>query len=255
MIKAKKHLGQNFLHDENVIQKIVNVLALSASDHVVEIGPGLGALTQAVLPIINKIDVVELDADVIPHLKKHCHGLGELVIHHHDALSFDFYKLGVKPLRVIGNLPYNISSPLLFHLINYAAIIKDMHFMLQKEVVDRMAAQPGSHDYGRLTVMVQYHCKVQPLFDVPPSAFRPAPKVDSAFVRLIPYTTLPHLAHDYEQFSAIVKAAFSQRRKTIRNCLKSFCDTDALLAANIDPQARAETLAVEDFVRLANRLK
>jgi 16S rRNA (adenine1518-N6/adenine1519-N6)-dimethyltransferase len=254
MIKAKKHLGQNFLHDTQVINKIIAVLNLLPTDHVVEIGPGLGALTHAVLPIIKKIDVVELDADVIPHLQQQCRHLGELTVHHKDALQFDFHQFTTTPLRIIGNLPYNISSPLLFHLLRYTSIIQDMHFMLQKEVVSRMAATPGSRDYGRLSVMLQYHCQVKFLFEVPPSAFRPAPKVDSAFVRLIPYTTLPHPAQNYEQFSTIVKAAFSQRRKTIRNCLKTLCDTHALLEANIDPQARAETLTVHDFVRLANGL-
>jgi 16S rRNA (adenine1518-N6/adenine1519-N6)-dimethyltransferase len=252
--KAKKHFGQNFLHDGNIIRKIIQVLNLTATDNVIEIGPGLGALTQAVLPIVKHLHVVELDADVIPHLQQACQGLGELTIHHTDALQFDITQINLSPLRVIGNLPYNISSPLLFHLVEYAKDIKDMHFMLQKEVVERMAAVPSTNDYGRLSVMLQYHCQVKHLFNVPPGAFRPAPKVDSAFVRLIPHAQLPYPVTDYQLFTNIVKAAFAQRRKTIRNSLKPYFTAEQMQALNIDPQARAENLTVADFATLSNSL-
>jgi 16S rRNA (adenine1518-N6/adenine1519-N6)-dimethyltransferase len=255
MYKAKKHLGQNFLHDPNIIRKIVTVIAPQPSQPIIEIGPGLGALTQAILPLAKHLDVIELDEGVIPHLQQACAGLGELIIHHQDALTYDFSQhTDTATLRVIGNLPYNISSPLLFHLMQYTKHIKDMHFMLQKEVVERMAAKAGADAYGRLSVMLQYHCQIQYLFTVPPGAFRPAPKVDSAIVRLIPYQTLPVVANDYAVFAELVKQAFSQRRKTLRNCLKNFCQPEHFQQANIDPQLRAETLSVTDFVRLANFL-
>lgn len=255
MYKAKKHLGQNFLQDPNIIRKIVTVIAPQAGQPFIEIGPGLGALTQAILPLVKHMDVIELDEGVIPHLKQTCESLGSLTIHHQDALKYDFSQQTREPLlRVIGNLPYNISSPLLFHLMQYTSHIKDMHFMLQKEVVERMAAEPGADAYGRLSVMLQYHCQIQYLFTVPPGAFRPAPKVDSAIVRLIPYQTLPFVAHDYALFAELVKQAFSQRRKTLRNCLKTICQPEHYAQAKIDPQLRAEVLSVADFVRLANLL-
>lgn len=250
--KAKKHFGQNFLHDGHIINQIIQVMHLTPADNVIEIGPGLGALTRAVLPIVQRLQVVELDADVIPHLQQACQGLGELIIHHTDALQFDFASLGLSPMRIIGNLPYNISSPLLFHLVDYAKDIKDMHFMLQKEVVERMAAVPSTNDYGRLTVMLQYHCQIEHLFNVPPGAFRPAPKVDSAFVRLIPHAQLPHPVKNYALFNNIVKAAFAQRRKTIRNSLKAYFTAEQMQTLGIDPQARAENLTVANFTALTN---
>ncbi|NNM59793.1 MAG: 16S rRNA (adenine(1518)-N(6)/adenine(1519)-N(6))-dimethyltransferase RsmA [Legionellales bacterium] len=251
MHKAKKHLGQNFLHDQRIIQQIVHVIAPQKGDVVIEIGPGLGALTQAVLPYVGQMDVIELDKDVIPRLQQVCSGLGELRIHNADALTYDFNP-HTPPLRIIGNLPYNISSPLLFHLMHFTHLINDMHFMLQKEMVDRMAALPDSADYGRLTVMLQYHCQIESLFNVPPQAFRPVPRVDSAVVRLIPHHPLPFIANDYLFFAELVKQAFSQRRKTLRNCLKQVCQPEHFVAAGIDPQWRAEVLSVADFVRLAN---
>lgn len=249
--KAKKHLGQNFLHDQNVIRKIVAMIAPKQDDKLIEIGPGLGALTTAILPLVSKLEVIELDRDVIPALLQACAGLGELAIHQQDALTYDFNQ-HTAPIRVVGNLPYNISSPLLFHLMQFTPLIKDMHFMLQKEVVDRMAAAPNSDHYGRLSVMLQYHCQIQALFTVYPGSFRPAPKVDSAIVRLIPHATLPHRADDYACFANVVKHAFGQRRKTLRNALREVCNLEDFSAANIDPRLRAEVLAVADFVRLAN---
>lgn len=255
MYKAKKHLGQNFLQDPNIIRKIVTVIAPQPGQSFIEIGPGLGALTQAILPLVNQMEVIELDAEIIPLLQQNCGHLGQLTIHQQDALTYDFSQYPTNSsLRIIGNLPYNISSPLLFHLLQYTQCIKDMHFMLQKEVVERMAAKPGEEAYGRLSVMLQYHCQIQYLFTVPPGAFRPIPKVDSAIVRLIPYQTVPFVAKDYALFAEVVKQAFSQRRKTLRNCLKMLCQPAHFVQANIDPQLRAEVLSVADFVKLANLL-
>lgn len=251
MHRAKKHLGQNFLHDQQIIQQIVNVIAPQKGDTIIEVGPGLGALTKAVLPHVEQMDVIELDRDVIPKLQEVCAGLGQLHIHNVDALAYEFNQ-HLPPLRIIGNLPYNISSPLLFHFMQFTHLIKDMHFMLQKEMVDRMADLPDGTDYGRLSVMLQYHCRIESLFNVPPQAFRPVPRVDSAVVRLIPHNPLPHVANDYLFFAELVKQAFSQRRKTLRNCLKQICLPEHFLAAGIDPQWRAEVLSVADFVRLAN---
>ena len=258
MHQPRKRFGQHFLHDQHVIKKIVNAVMPSMDDNLVEIGPGLGALTTHILPLVEKLTVVELDRDVIPILLANCAAVStnELVIHQVDALRFDFRQLfsNNKKLRLIGNLPYNISTPLLFHLLKNADIIQDMHFMLQKEVVDRMAAKPKQASYGRLSVMLQYHCQVQTLFTVKPGAFRPPPKVDSAIVRLIPHNNLLFPAIDYELFSEIVRHAFNQRRKTLRNCLKTLVSAEQLEQVNIDPQQRAEELSVEDYVRISNHV-
>ena len=253
MHKAKKHLGQNFLHDQRIIQRIVSVIAPLKDDTLIEIGPGLGALTQAILPHVGQMDVIELDNDVIPPLRQVCEQAGTLRVHCADALTYDFGQ-HTGPFRVIGNLPYNISSPLLFHLMQFTHLIKDMHFMLQKEVVYRMASPPNGSHYGRLSVMLQYYCHIEALFDVPPQAFRPVPQVDSAIVRMTPYNPLPHVAKDPVFFASLVKQAFSQRRKTLKNCLKGICQPEQFALAGIDPQQRAEVLSVGDFVRLANIL-
>jgi 16S rRNA (adenine1518-N6/adenine1519-N6)-dimethyltransferase len=252
----RKRFGQHFLHDPAVIQHIIAVLALQPADHVVEIGPGLGALTKYLLPLTHKLEVVELDRDIIPELKANCAGLGELIIHQADALRFDFTQLVQKkiPLRLIGNLPYNISTPLIFHLLTQARVIKDMHFMLQKEVVERMAARPGNKIYGRLSIMVQYYCKVESLFTIKPGAFSPPPKVDSAVVRLQPYATIPFVAQDPELFAEVVRQAFNQRRKVLRNCLRSLVAAQAWQDLAIDPGSRPEQLSVADYVRIANYL-
>ena len=252
--KAKKRFGQNFLHDPVVIQQIIACINPKAGEHLVEIGPGQGAITRELLKHCDRLDVIELDRDLIQPLAATCADLGELIIHSSDALKFDFFQLAKdgRPLRLVGNLPYNISTPILFHLLQYADIIHDMHFMLQKEVVDRMAAGPGSKTYGRLSVMMQAWCRIEALFEIGPGAFRPAPKVDSAIVRLQPYPDPPWTIDDPAFFSSLVAAAFAQRRKTLRNSLRKMIAAELIEAAAIDPAIRAERLSLEDFVRLSN---
>ena len=253
--RARKRFGQNFLHDPGVIQRIIQVIGPQPGEKLVEIGPGQGAITLPLLKACHQLNVVELDRDLIAPLAQQATGVGELVIHQNDALRFDFSSLADgQRLRIVGNLPYNISTPLLFHLLSQSGSIQDMHFMLQKEVVDRMAASPGGSDYGRLSVMIQYHCQVQPLFRIGPGAFNPAPKVDSAFVRLTPWTTLPVTVDDYEQFKNLVRQAFSQRRKTLRNTLKTLLDENAIRAAGVDPGIRPENVTLEQYAALAGKL-
>ncbi|HEX9803197.1 MAG TPA: 16S rRNA (adenine(1518)-N(6)/adenine(1519)-N(6))-dimethyltransferase RsmA [Gammaproteobacteria bacterium] len=252
--RPRKRFGQNFLHDPGVIRGIVAAIHPKAGERMVEIGPGLGALTAPLLDALGKLDVVELDRDLIPHLERQFAAAGDLRIHNNDALKFDFCSL-VTPeerLRVVGNLPYNISTPLIFHLIEQADCIRDMHFMLQKEVVDRLAAAPGGGDYGRLGVMVQYHCQVERLFTVPPGAFNPPPKVHSAIVRLTPYTEKPVTVRDEGCLRRVVAQAFGQRRKTLRNNLKPLLDSAAIEALGIDPGRRPETLSLKEFAALAD---
>jgi 16S rRNA (adenine1518-N6/adenine1519-N6)-dimethyltransferase len=253
--RPKKSFGQHFLHERRYIERIVSAISPRPDDFLVEIGPGEGALTFPLLAAAGKLTAIELDTDLIPRLQANAASIGELSIVHADVLKVDFTALaqsaGVARLRIAGNLPYYISSPILFHCIEHATAITDMHFMLQKEVVDRMAAEPGSKVYGRLSVMLQLACRVQPLFDVPPGAFRPPPKVDSAVVRLVPIPTQARHDADPDRLYAIVKAAFAQRRKTLSNALRQCMDADAIRRANVDPKARAETLSPEDFVRLA----
>jgi len=250
----RKRFGQHFLHDPGVIQHIVDVIAPAKQQHIVEIGPGLGALTTQILPLTGRLEVIELDRDVIPELQAKCRDLGKLIIHQADALKFDFAQLTKKSgeLRLIGNLPYNISTPLIFHLIDYAHLIKDMFFMLQKEVVERMAAAPGDDAYGRLSVMVQYYCKVDYLFMVKPGAFNPPPKVDSAVVVLQPYRELPFPAQDENLFADIVREAFNHRRKVLRNSLKPLVDAALWPQLPVKPEQRAEELSVQDYVNIAN---
>jgi 16S rRNA (adenine1518-N6/adenine1519-N6)-dimethyltransferase len=254
--RPRKRFGQNFLHDPQVIQRIVDNIRPRAGQAMVEIGPGEGALTAELLPLLGQLDVVELDRDLIPLLETRLAGLGELRIHQADALKFDFCQLSPGPaqLRVVGNLPYNISTPLLFHLLDMSHCIQDMHFMLQKEVVERITAQPGSGQYGRLSVMMQYHCQTEMLFTVGPGAFRPAPKVDSAIVRLTPHRQ-PPVAVEVDRLAQLVSRAFAQRRKTLRNNLKGLLDTSAIEAAGIDPGIRPERLSLEEFARLAEHLQ
>lgn len=250
----RKRFGQNFLTDTHIIDKIVLAIAPGKNDNIVEIGPGLGALTTKLLPLLEKLSVVEIDRDLATHLTTLQKNHPELTIHNADALKFDFGALAsAGKLRVIGNLPYNISTPLLFHLFAYNPLILDMHFMLQKEVVDRMTAQPGSNDFGRLSVMVQYYSDCQKLFNVKPGSFNPAPKVDSAVTRLqIRPPALP--AKSETHFSQLVKQAFSQRRKQLKNNLKKMTEPSVITSCNIDPGTRAETLSVDDFVRLSNAI-
>lgn len=253
---ARKRFGQNFLHDERIIQAIVRGFAPLPGQRVVEIGPGLGALTRHLLPFLAEMHVVELDRDLAARLPQTFAGQGTLHIHQADALRFDFRTLATGPhsLRIIGNLPYNISTPLIFHLLESAPLVDDMHFMLQKEVVDRLAAAPDTPDYGRLSVMVQYRCRVDWLLAVPPGAFNPPPKVHSAVVRLTPHRDLPYPCENEALLQKIVSAAFNQRRKTLRNGLKELATDADFDAAGIDPGLRAEVLSVAQFVQLANRL-
>lgn len=253
---ARKRFGQNFLIDAQVIGGIVAAIAPKRDDLVVEIGPGLGALTAPLLDRLDHLHVVEIDRDIVARLRQRFPA-DRLSIHAGDALAFDFGGLAAagRKLRVVGNLPYNISTPLLFHLARFADRVYDMHFMLQKEVVERMVAEPDSADYGRLSVMLQYRFVMDWLLDVPPESFDPAPKVDSAVVRLIPRDPGDLAARDEARFAALVAAAFSQRRKMLRNTLKGIVD-DALFAQlGIAPTARAEALSVADYVRLANAVK
>jgi len=252
---ARKRFGQNFLVSPGIIGKIVDVIGPRAGDTVVEIGPGLGAITEPLLERIDHLHVVEIDRDLIARLANRFPP-ERLSIHEGDALEFDFGALkGPGPLKIVGNLPYNISSPLLFHLVRFAPLVCDMHFMLQKEVVDRMVAEPGSKDFGRLSVMLQYHYHMERMFVVPPGAFSPAPKVDSAIVRMIPRSVGADVqTKDPELFARVVRAAFSQRRKMLRNTLREFISEADLAALGITPTARAEDIAVADYVRLANSL-
>lgn len=253
--RPRKRFGQNFLHDQNVIRGIIAAIHPLPGERLVEIGPGLGALTEPLLQALGEMDVVELDRDLIPKLQQQFATTGTLRIHNTDALKFDFCSLlssDNEKLRVAGNLPYNISTPLIFHLLAQSCCIRDMHFMLQKEVVNRLAAGPGGGDYGRLSVMVQYRCQVEKLFTVGPGAFNPPPKVDSAIVRLTPYAAPPYPAKDEKLFARLVNQAFSQRRKTLRNNMKGLLDSAAIEAMGIDPGCRPETLSLEQFVTLAN---
>jgi 16S rRNA (adenine1518-N6/adenine1519-N6)-dimethyltransferase len=251
---ARKRFGQHFLHDKQIIQQLVDAIHAKPEQHIVEIGPGQGALTLPILKIVECMDVIELDWDLIPALKLRCSGKGVLIVHQADALEFDFAQLihDTETLRIIGNLPYNVSTPLIFHLLKYATHITDMHFMLQKEVVERMAAKPGNHEYGRLSIMVQYHCQVTSLFKVPPSAFYPPPQVDSEVIRIVPYHNIPHVAQDYLHFANLVKTAFSHRRKTLRNSLKELVNDETWEKVSIDPKLRPEQLNVADYVNLSN---
>jgi 16S rRNA (adenine1518-N6/adenine1519-N6)-dimethyltransferase len=218
----------------------------------VEIGPGLGALTKPLLQNLNLLHVVEVDRDIISWMQK-AYANNTIVIHNVDALKFDFTSIGEK-IRVVGNLPYNISTPILFHLLDNISHITDMHFMLQKEVVERMVAAPSTAAYGRLSVMLQYQLQMTYLFTVPPEAFEPAPKVESAFVRCLPHATLPFVAKDEAMFAKVVLAAFGQRRKTLRNTLKNLLDDNGFTTLNIDSQLRAENLSVAQFVAISNYL-
>ncbi|MBZ2169190.1 16S rRNA (adenine(1518)-N(6)/adenine(1519)-N(6))-dimethyltransferase RsmA [Marinobacter sp. F4216] len=254
--QARKRFGQNFLHDPGVIERIVRSINPKPDDTMVEIGPGLGALTEEILAVNPSLQVVELDRDLIPVLRTKFFNYPEFRIHEADALKFDFSQLvrDGKPLRIVGNLPYNISTPLIFHLLEQAGVVKDMHFMLQKEVVQRLAAIPGDNNYGRLGIMAQYFCKVQPLFEVGPGAFRPAPKVDSAIVRLVPHETLPHPAKDLTVLQAVVRTAFNARRKTLRKALGGLVTAEQLQGMGINDGLRPENLTLADYVRIADFL-
>lgn len=253
---ARKRFGQNFLTDQEVISSIVGAIAPD-NDHVmIEIGPGLGALTEPVADTIDNLTVVELDRDLVERLQQHPILKDKLTIHQGDALQFDFSKLQQpgKKMKVFGNLPYNISTPLMFHLFEFAEQIETMHFMLQKEVVLRLSASPGTKAYGRLTVMAQYFCQVVPVLEVPPHCFTPAPKVDSAVVRLLPYEVKPWPCKDVSVLRHLCSTAFSMRRKTLRNNLKALLSDDDFASLNIDSSMRPEQISVPQYVAMANLL-
>ena len=250
----RKRFGQNFLHDPGVIGKIITAIQPHQDENLVEIGPGQGAITLPLLAAAGALTVIELDRDLIEPLKARCAAAGRLAVHNVDALGFDFCQLAnKKPVRIIGNLPYNISTPILFHLLDQHDCIRDMHFMLQKEVVERMAASPGSKQFGRLSVMLQYRCRVTSLFTIGPGAFNPPPRVESAFVRLEPFEQPPVSVDSEVVFEKLVRQAFSQRRKTLRNALRDMLDADEILKTGIDPSVRAEMMALKDFAALANQ--
>jgi len=254
--KARKRFGQNFLNDPYVIDGIVSAINPRPGENLIEIGPGLGAITEPVGREVDKFTVIELDRDLAERLRNHPDLSSKLTIYEADAMKFDFTQL-IKPdnkLRIFGNLPYNISTPLMFHLFKFHKDIHDMHFMLQKEVVNRLAAGPGSKTYGRLTVMAQYYCKVVPVLEVPPTAFIPPPKVDSAVIRLVPYEKIPHPATNLKWLDRVCRDGFNQRRKTVRNCYKSLMDTETLEHLGVNPSMRPENLTLEQFVNMANWL-
>ncbi|MFT6267685.1 MAG: 16S rRNA (adenine1518-N6/adenine1519-N6)-dimethyltransferase [Alphaproteobacteria bacterium] len=251
---ARKRFGQNFLHDEYIIDKIVSAIGPKRDDNIVEIGPGLGALTEPVAELVDFFTVVELDRDLAARLRSHPFIRDKLNVVEQDALKFDFSQLhqSEKKIRVFGNLPYNISTPLMFHLFKYCEHIQDMHFMLQHEVVKRLCAKSGSKLYGRLSVMAQYYCSAVPVVMVPPTAFKPAPKVDSAVVRLTPRPEPLYGVKSVQTLQTVVTAAFNQRRKTIRNSLKNLLNEQQITALDINPDSRAEQITLEEFAKLAN---
>ena len=253
----RKRFGQNFLHDNSVIESIARAIAPVKGDHIVEIGPGKGALTQALISTGCKLDAIELDRDLRTQLLASFSTYPDFTLHTADALKFDFSSLVTerRPLRVVGNLPYNISTPLIFHLLDQAELIADMHFMLQLEVVDRLATLPGTKDWGRLGVMAQFQCGIEKLFEVPPEAFYPPPKVQSAMVRLTPHATPQFPNTDKKKLSRVVTQAFSQRRKTLRNNFKEVLTDSDFELIGIDPTRRAETLSIADFVAITECLR
>jgi len=253
--RPRKRFGQNFLHDQQVIERIVASIAPQPTDLLLEIGPGQAALTTPLLASGAELHVLEIDRDLVAQLEQKFAYNSNITIHLCDALQLDFSEItGGRPFRLIGNLPYNISTPLIFHLLRWHELVTDMHFMLQKEVVARMASGPGSKAYGRLSVMTQFRCQVTPLFDVPPESFTPAPRVCSSIVRLRPRGTPPFETGSDKSLEQVVAAAFSQRRKTLRNSLRNLLSAEQILAAGIDPGQRAEQLSLSQFAALARSL-
>ncbi len=251
MHQARKRFGQHFLHDNNIIDRILRAIDPQENDRLLEIGPGRGALTFPLLEKCKRLTAVELDRDLLPHLRREAAEAGELEIINADILKFELDSLaGSKPLRIVGNLPYNISTPLMFHLLDSIPSIQDMHFMVQKEVAQRIVAKPGNRHYGRLSVMIQYYCKCQYLFDVTPASFTPPPRVDSAVIRMTPHPEPVVDIDDFQLFSEVVRTAFSQRRKTIANSLKSIVATETIQIAGIDSRMRAENLSLQDYASL-----
>ncbi len=252
--KARKRFGQNFLIDHSIINRIVAAVPPKEDQTIVEIGPGQGAITEPLTERCLHVHVIELDRDLVPWLKVKFERHPDFTLYQTDALKFDFNSIenAGSALRIVGNLPYNISTPLIFHLLSFATKIKDMHFMLQKEVVKRMAASAGEKAYGRLSIMTQYYCSVEPLFDVPPESFNPAPKVDSAIVRLTPYHPLPHPAKHLRTLERLVNIAFQQRRKTLRNALKPLLNIEQIDALPVNTSVRPEALSLADFVAISD---
>lgn len=252
--RPRKRFGQNFLQDSSVLFEILAAINARETDQIIEIGPGTGALTGSLLSQCHHLDVVEIDRDLAAHLDIRFSHSENLSIHCKDALNMNFsdFKTSTKKIRIIGNLPYNISTPLLFHLLEQQVCIQDMHFMLQKEVVDRICAKPGSKAFGKLSIMMQFHCKTEKLFDVLPHSFKPAPKVTSAFIRLVPRSPPKYSVNNLDAFQVLVKQAFSQRRKTLKNTLKGYLSADDIASVGVDPLARAETLDIGDYTRLSD---
>ena len=252
--RARKRFGQNFLHDEMIIDKIVTAIDPKPSDNLVEIGPGLGAITEPVTDLSGQLTVVELDKDLAERLTQHPFLGPKLTVHQGDAMKFDFSSLirEEEKLKVFGNLPYNVSTPLLFHLFEFVDNIEHMHFMLQKEVVKRMVAGPGTKAFGRLSVMTQYYCHAMPVIEVPPECFKPAPKVDSAVVRLIPKKAEQRTAKSTKILNTVCLEAFNQRRKTLRNSLSNLLNEEELTSLDIDASLRAENLSLSQFINIAN---
>ncbi len=249
--RARKRFGQHFLHDQTIIQRILDAIDPKTGQSLIEIGPGRGALTFPLLERCKRLTAIELDRDLIELLQQKAPQFGQLKLISADVLKIDLSTLDLPtPYRLVGNLPYNISTPLMFHMLEYNDLIEDMHFMVQKEVAQRIIAGPGSKHYGRLSVMMQYYCQCDYLFDVAPGSFSPPPKVDSAIIRLAPHTELPHPVANIEHLALVVQSAFSQRRKTIHNSLKKVIDCARIAELGIDPGVRAENLALEDFVKL-----
>jgi 16S rRNA (adenine1518-N6/adenine1519-N6)-dimethyltransferase len=254
--QARKRFGQNFLHDQQIIDRIIREIAPSSEDHLLEIGPGQGALTKQLARSGARLDCVELDRDLAKHLTEIYRDYDNVHIHQHDILKFELKDLlqGDKPIRIIGNLPYNISTPVLFHLLKYYENIQDMSFMLQLEVVERMSATVGEKNYGRLSLMLQYFCQAEKLFNVPPQAFNPQPKVNSAIVRLTPHDTLPVTARDVDCLKVVVRTAFNQRRKTLKNSLKTLISDSDLGDLAIDMTLRPENLSLADYVKISDAI-
>ncbi|MBT8049418.1 MAG: 16S rRNA (adenine(1518)-N(6)/adenine(1519)-N(6))-dimethyltransferase RsmA [Xanthomonadales bacterium] len=254
--RARKRFGQNFLTDPAVIQRIIDTINPAAGELILEIGPGQAALSQPLAESAAELHLLEIDRDLAARLQARFSTGGLAKVHTGDALSTDFSQItGGRRFRLVGNLPYNISTPLLFHVLDWKDLVIDMHFMLQREVVKRMAAVPGTKAWGKLSVMCQYYCEVLPLFEVPPEAFTPSPKVESSFVKLVPHAQPPVRINDLAAFRQLVGQSFSTRRKTLKNCLKGMLDEQQITAAGIDPGTRSETLGLEQFAALSNLLE
>lgn len=253
MHKPNKRFGQNFLQNSVIINNIVESAHLNENNNVIEIGPGLGALTKVLLKNLNFLTAIEIDKNLINELLQLKGAENKLKIINADVLTIDFSQFG-ENLRVIGNLPYNISTPLIFHLLNFQNIIEDMHFMLQKEVVERLAAKPNNKQYGRLSIMLQYCCEVEHVFNIAPENFFPQPKVDSAFVRITPYKTSPYEQINYKNLESLLAKAFTMRRKTLANNLKSLISANELELLEINPKSRPEEVSIKDYVKIVKSL-